>query len=48
MAMAIMTHPPEYLRAIEAMDPTLLVTLEADMAKLRSEMHGKKRTARRE
>ena len=39
---SITSHPPEYWRTIETMDPTLLLTLETDLAKLRSEMHGKK------
>ena len=46
-ASSITTHPPEYWRTLEATDPTLLVTLEADMAKLQSEMHDRKRKEKR-
>ena len=43
LALSITTHSPEYWRTIEATDPTILVTLELDMTKLQSEMHGRKK-----
>ena len=42
-ALSITSHSPEYWLTVEAMDPALLATLEHDMNKLKSEMHGRQR-----
>ena len=47
VGLSIATHPPNYWHTVKVMDPTLLVTLESDMAKLQSEMHGRKRKEER-
>ena len=42
-ALSITTHSPSYWRTIDPTDPTLLATIELDMTKLQTEMHGRKR-----
>ena len=42
--LSITTHPPEHWRTVEAADPTILATLEQNMTRLLSEIHGRRRT----